>query len=124
MSETPIRMIVGGNVLTAQLVDSPTARDLVARLPVTLTFMDYNGVEKVAPLDEALSLEGAPEGADPDIGDIAYYVPLNNLVLYYGDVSYWPGIVPIGRFDTSLELIEIQTGDFEVTIERGGHGVP
>ena len=50
---------------------------------------------------------------------IAYYSPLNNLVLYYGDVGYWNGIVPIGRFDTGLEAIEAQSDDFEVTIEQG-----
>jgi hypothetical protein len=118
VNDIPITITVAGTALPARLADTATARDLADRLPLTLTFPDYHGVEKVAALDRPLSLEGAPEGAAPDIGGIAYYAPLNNLVLYYGEVGYWPGIVPVGRFDSGLEAIEAQTDDFEVTIER------
>jgi hypothetical protein len=34
------------------------------------------------------------------------YAPSGNLVCYCGDVGYWNGIVRIGRFDTTMELIE------------------
>jgi hypothetical protein len=30
---------------------------------------------------------------------VGYYAPGNDLVLYYGDQSYYPGIVIIGRLD-------------------------
>jgi hypothetical protein len=46
--------------------------------------------------------------------------PSNDLVLYYGDVGYWNGIVRIGRLDpANLELIAGQADGFEVTIELG-----
>ena len=51
------------------------------------------------PAPAPLSLEGQPEGADPDVGDLGYYAPGNDLVLYYGDQSYFPGIVILGRLD-------------------------
>ena len=42
----------------------------------------------------------------------------SDLVLYYGDVGYWNGIVRIGRFDSAqLSLIEGQPDGFEVTVE-------
>jgi hypothetical protein len=60
-----------------------------------------------------LSLEAAPAGDDPDIRDIGYYAPSGDLVLYYGDVSYWKGIVRIRRFDTTMELVEHQDDNFK-----------
>jgi hypothetical protein len=67
----------------------------------------------------AASTDGVPAGADPDIGDIGYYAPSGDLVFYYGDVGYWNGIVRLGRFDTTMELIEHQDDNFRVRIERG-----
>ena len=110
----------GDTELTARLRDSATARDLAAQLPLTLTFGDLNNVEKTAPLPRELSLEGAPEGDDPAVGDIGYWSPDGNLVFYYGDVGFWNGIVRIGEFDAGMDAIERQSGDFSVRIERAG----
>ena len=118
MDETPIKITIADTVITARLTDNATARDLAAQLPLTLTFKDFNQVEKLATLPRRLAMAGAPTGADPDIGDIAYYAPSGDLVFYYGDVGYWNGIVRIGRIDTMMELIEHQDDNFQVTIER------
>lgn len=99
--ETPmqIRMTIRDETFTATLHDSAAADDLLAQLPVTVEMADHGGVEKTGRLPAGLSLEGQPEGADPDIGDLGYYAPGNDLVLYYGDQSYFPGIVVLGRLD-------------------------
>lgn len=92
-----IQITIGDQTFTAELQDSPAAHDLLAQLPVTVEMTDHGGVEKAGPLPGALSLEGQPEGADPDVGHVGYYAPGNDLVLYYGDQSYFPGIVVLGR---------------------------
>ena len=114
---TPVRITFGDTVIPARLYDNATARDLVAQLPLTLTFRDHNNVEKTAPLPGELALEGAPEGHDPSAGDIGYWAPDGNLVFYYGDVGFWNGIVRIGEFDGEMDAIERQSDDFSVTIE-------
>jgi hypothetical protein len=116
--EPSIRVTFADTTLIARLADNPTANDLLGQLPVTLTFRDFNHVEKIADPPRPLTTVGAPPGADPDIGDIAYYAPSNNLVLYYGDVAYWNGIIPIGRFNTDIAPIEAQADGFTVTVER------
>ncbi len=115
---TPIRLTFGDTTLTARLTNDATGLDLLSQLPLTLTFRDFNGVEKIADLPRRLSTDGVPPGADPDVRDIGYYSPSNNLVLYYGDVGYFSGIVRIGHFDTDIAPITAQSGDFDVTIER------
>ena len=116
-SETPIRVIIGNTVLTARLWDNATARDLIAQLPLTLTFRDFNGVEKIAHLPRKLSMGGVPPGDDPFPRDISYYNPSDDLV-FYDDVGYFTGIVRIGQFDGSVDAIAGQTGNFTARIER------
>lgn len=113
-----IRLIIGGQHVSGQLWGNSTARELAAQLPLTLTFGDLNGVEKNAKLPAPLTTVGAPDGADPEVGDIGYYAPAHDLVLYYGDVGHWNGIVRIGRFDVAQRsFIETRADGFEVILE-------
>ena len=116
-SETPIRVIIEDTVLTGRLWDNATARDLIAQLPLTLTFRDFNSVEKLAQLPRKLSMDGVPAGDDPFPHDIGYYNPSGNLVFYYDDVGYFTGIVRIGQFDGSMDVIVSQTSTFSARIE-------
>jgi hypothetical protein len=116
-SETPIRVTIGDTVLTGRLWDNTTAHDLIAQLPLTLSFRDFNGVEKIAQLPRRLSMDGVPAGDDPFPRDIGYYNPSGDLVFYYDDVGYFTGIVRIGQFDGDMDVIASQTGDFTATIE-------
>lgn len=116
---TPIRITIAGQTVTAQLSDNPTARDLAGQLPLALNFRDLNQLEKIAKLSRPLTTEGVPDGADPEVADLGYYAPLQDLVIYYGDVGYYTGIVRIGQFDSSqTEFIAQQPDGFEVTIDR------
>ena len=94
-----IQITIGEQRFGATLAESAAVRDLVAQLPVTIDMIDHGGVEKTGPLPSPLSLAGQPDGADPDVGDLGYYAPGHDLVLYYGDQSYFPGIVILGRLD-------------------------
>ncbi len=116
---TPIRITFGDTEFDARLLDTPTARDLAAQLPVTLRFRDHNNAEKTAPLPRELSLDDAPDGHDPVAGDIGYYAPGGDFVLYYDDdAPYFDGIVRIGEFDGDPATIQRLSEDASVTIER------
>jgi hypothetical protein len=113
-----IQITIGDQAFAATLQDSAAARDLVAQLPVTVEMTDHGGVEKTGPLPGPLSLEGQPEGADPDVGDLGYYAPGNDLVLYYGDQAHFPGIVVLGRMDGDAgERIADMGGSVTATVE-------
>ena len=94
-----MQITIGEQRFHATLSESPAARDLAAQLPVTVDMVDHGRLEKTGPLPSPLSLQGQPTGADPEVGDLGYYAPGNELVLYYGDQSYFPGIVILGRLD-------------------------
>jgi hypothetical protein len=115
-----IHITIGDQRFTATLDDSAAADDLLGQLPLTVHMTDHGGVEKTGPLPSPLSLDGQPEGADPDVGDLGYYTPGNDLVLYYGDQSYFPGIVVLGRLDgDAAARIAWLDGTVTATVEAG-----
>jgi len=98
-SSMQIEIRVGEERFTATVDDTPAGRDLLAQLPQAVHMRDHGGVEKTGRLQAPLSLDGRPAGADPSVGDLGYYAPGNDLVVYYGDQSYYNGIVILGTFD-------------------------
>ncbi|MFT2706125.1 cyclophilin-like fold protein [Clavibacter zhangzhiyongii] len=116
---TPIVIEVDGQQMPGELDGSATSASLIDQLPLTLPFRDYGGQEKVAELPAPLNLDGAPEGSDAPALAIGYYVPDQRLVLYYDDVSYYAGIVPLGTYDDTIGL-EGRTDPFTVTIRVAG----
>jgi hypothetical protein len=122
---TRVRITFGDTELIARLDDNATARELAAQLPLTLRFSDHNGVEKTAPLPKGLSTEGAPGAHDPVAGDLGYFAPGGDLVLYHDDEApEFPGIVRIGRFDGDLDALARQDDEFEATVvgaDRDSH---
>lgn len=94
---TTIDLTVDDRLIPVELNDCSTARDLVSLLPLTVSFEDYGGQEKVGTLPERLTMDGVPSSADPEENDLGYYAPNRKLVLYYSDVGRYDGIVRLGR---------------------------
>jgi hypothetical protein len=114
-----INLKLQDKTLTATLYDTPTARDFAAMLPLTLTLEDYSKTEKISDLPRRLTKEGAPAGADPSVGDIAYYAPWGNLALFYKDFGYSGGLILLGKLDGGAEALSVP-GALKVTIELLG----
>jgi hypothetical protein len=113
-----ITLAVGDSELTATLVDSETTRDFLSLLPLQLTLSDYRETEKISDLPRQLSTAGAPEGHDPEVGDITYYAPWGNLAIFYRDFDYSPGLVKLGRIDSGIEALAASSGEVTVTVSR------
>jgi hypothetical protein len=87
----PIHIRFGDTEIRARLLDNPTARDLAAA------------------------------GHDPAAGDIGYWAPGGDFVLYYyDDAPYFEGIVRIGELDGDMEAIRSLPERSGVTIARAG----
>ena len=116
-ADQAFRIVAGDTVLTGHLFDYTAARDLAAQLPLTVTFRDLDAAEKTAPLPRKLAVDGMPAGDDPQVGDLGYWAPDGDLVVYYGDVGYWTGIMRLGELDGDVQAIARQSGAFSATVE-------
>ncbi len=111
-----INITLDDTVITAKLDDTPTVRDFIARLPMTVKLEDYAATEKVTYLPRKLITEGAPAGVDPAIGDIAYYAPWGNIAIYYKDFGYSPGLIKLGEITSGMAHLKF-SGAKQATIE-------
>jgi hypothetical protein len=114
-----INLRLQDKMLTATLHDTPTAREFASMLPLTLTLEDYSQTEKISNLPKKLTRENAPAGADPTVGDIAYYAPWGNLAVFYKDFTYSEGLILLGKLDGGTETLSVP-GSVNVTIELLG----
>lgn len=117
---TRIEMRFDGQTIYGTLNDNSVSRDLISRLPLTLEFSDYNGIEKIAYLPDGApdwDLSAAPNSCTPSAGDIAMYSPWGNISLFYHDFRQSNGLVPLGKLDGGeIEKLSAMNGTFEVTI--------
>lgn len=118
MTDTPIRLVIGDQIIRARLFDNPAAESLLDQLPLTLEFSDYGRQEVLAEPPRPLTMEGMPAGESAPAGTIGYYAPSRAVVLYYTDVGHYPGIVRIGRIEGDMSVLKGWSGPRSVTIER------
>lgn len=112
-----VRMTVGEHELYITIYDNPTSRDFLSKLPLTLTFEDYNATEKISYLPETLTTEDAPDSFDPDVGDVALYAPWGNLSVFYKDFRDSAGLISIGHIDEGIEILTQTDDSFTAVLE-------
>lgn len=61
-------LVIDGRRLPVTLRNEPSANDLYSRLPVTLSFKDFSGMEKIAYFDKRLDEKGQKVGCHPLCG--------------------------------------------------------
>lgn len=114
-----LQLTLGSRRLMITLRNNATARDLISRLPVTLTFEDYAGAEKIAYLPgESLTSQDAPSSYDPGVGDLCLYAPWGNLCFFYKDSGPAGELIPIGSVEgDDIQILAAQNEEFSATLE-------
>ena len=89
---------------TAILNDTNAAKSFYENLPLELNLKDYAGREKIAYLPVRLNILGDPS-SDGKVGEIAYFSPWGNLVLFYKPQPYYDGLINLGKFENGFEKV-------------------
>jgi hypothetical protein len=103
--------------MAGELDGSAASKSLLAQFPLTLSFRDHGGQEKIAAIPAPLDLQDSTAGSDAAALTLGYYVPEQSLVLYYRHVGYFAGIIPIGTYE-SADALKNQRRDFTATIRK------
>ena len=101
--------------------DTPTIRDFLSLLPLTIRFEEFNGREKIGYLPRPLDTS-ASAGHDSEDGDLIYYAPWGNLGFYYNadGIGHDENVIHIGTYNaTPADLAGLETGDVTVTVIDG-----
>jgi hypothetical protein len=112
-----VRFLFDKHAVTATLYDNPSAREFASMLPLDLKIEDYSNNEKIAYLPRKLTEDGSGPFGNERPGDIGYYAPMGNVVLYHGAYRYSSGLVRLGRIEGGIEPL-LTRGTFPLRIER------
>lgn len=112
------KLTINGQEFAVTLYDTPAANALYELLPLELTFADFNGIEKIAYMEDELPTAGELAAFNPDVGDLCLYAPWGNLSLFYKDFRNSNGLVSLGRLDAGIEVIGGIQEDFSAVLER------
>lgn len=113
-----IRIRMGDQTVTATLNDDEAARDFASMLPLPIQMRDHLRREKTGRIPKPLS-ERAQGSATYEAGDLGYWRPGGNFVIFYrldGLTIPSPGIVLLGKIDAGAEVFNIP-GPVNVTVE-------
>ena len=123
-------LVIDGSRLPVTLRNEPSANDLYSRLPVTLSFKDFSGMEKIAYFDKRLDEKGQKVGCHPLAGDLCVYQPWGNLSILwikgralsagerlYVDFKDDSNLIPIGRLESGLDIVKAHDS-FTATLEK------
>jgi hypothetical protein len=117
-----VELIVGDEIATAALSDTPEAREFAATLPVTLNMDDRFGQAKTSQLPHELDVDHATRSRSYTVGDLSYWSPTGKIAIVYdawGQSVPPPGLVRLGTADAGLDAIASAGNDFTMTIRRG-----
>ena len=114
---TKIRIIFNNEEVIVVLFDNPVSRDFASLLPMTVTFEDYAGIEKITYLSRKLTTQGGVSGRDVQ-GDFTYYAPWGNLAVFYKGFGNAGGLYILGRIESGKEKLAGMSSNFNALIER------
>ena len=108
-----INVKINGNDFTVTLEDNKTSRELINRLPLSITMNELNGNEKYYYFDEALPSNSESVGKI-NKGDVMLYGN-DCLVIFYDTFNTSYSYTKIGKIDNSNNLDEV-VGDNSITV--------
>lgn len=115
--ERKVKLTMAGQEWDVTLYDTPAANALYNMLPLELNFEDFNGIEKIAYMDDELPTEGEPDAFDPDVGDLCLYAPWGNLSIFYKDFRNSNGLISLGHIDSGIDIIK-ESDTFFAVLEK------
>ncbi|MFY0780546.1 cyclophilin-like fold protein [Peribacillus simplex] len=119
LSDIRIKLSFNKEEVLVRMYDNPASRDFLAQLPLTVTFEDYVGKEKISILQKKLAADNLQSENQPKKGDFAYFSPWGNLAIFYkGIEDATNDLVILGQIESGKEKFENIQSDFTVSIEK------
>lgn len=97
-----------------QLNDSTACKDLVEQLPIVLDVDNFGSNEKIFYPENKLNVSDASL-ANPEKGDLCYYAPWGDVVMYYKATSSAPGLYSLGKVISGKDNIQKLNGSIRIS---------
>lgn len=117
-AEIPVTLTIGNKTFTAKFYDNKTARELIGKMPMTLSMKELNGNEKYYYFDDDLSVkETSPKQIHA--GDIKMYGS-DCLVTFYKSFSTSYQYTSVGYVEDASGFAKaVGNGSVKITFQKG-----
>lgn len=96
------------------LNNSDAANALVKQLPLTLEVKNYSNDEKIFYPKNKLATDHTP-ATDAEAGDLAYFAPWGDVVMFYKAFAAYPGLYILGKAVENGEQIQQLSGKITIS---------
>lgn len=96
------------------LNNSDAAQSLDQQLPLTVEVKNYSNDEKIFYPKNKLTTANTPE-TDAKPGDLAYFAPWGDVVMFYQSFAAYPGLFILGKASCNQDKIERLSGEINIT---------
>jgi hypothetical protein len=117
VSTARIQFTTGDTLLEVRLEDNSTSRHLVSQLPLTLSFEDFAGREKISYLPARLATDGSTGSAARN-GTLFYYKPWGNIGFFYNAAGgHDDNLIPLGTVENGQDQLgQLENGPVTVQV--------
>ena len=115
---TIVHFTTGSTVVEVTITeDTATTRDFLSMLPMTQTFEDFNGMEKITYPPRGFDTSDN-EGMKPKVGDLFSYIPWSNLGFFYktGSLGFSNQLVRIGTTEDIDAVLKLDGQEVVISI--------
>lgn len=112
-----LTLAFGERAVTFIVADSPLTRELMARIPTSTEFEDYENRLKFTRLGAPLAsaINDVQPGYDPSGGDIAYDTANDTIVVFYCDAEYSDDLIYLGTAESGSEWIPVMEDNVTIS---------
>lgn len=118
-SNTRITITAGDTVITAELNNTQTARDIISALPLTINAKDWKDKAYYGRIRGDVSTDGVQHN-QLQAGDLVYWIDGKAMMMYYDntkDSNISTPVITIGRITSDLKVFENLDDTVEIRVE-------
>lgn len=114
--EMKIKVIHSEKEIIFLLNDSQASKTLYKQLPLEVEIENYSHNEKIFYPTQPLDITNTPLLEKGNTGTLGYFSPWDNVIMYYGQCSFYSGLYILGQATKGNEYIKEISG--KITIEK------
>ena len=112
-----ITLEIGGQIITAELNDTPAAQEFARSLPITVSMTRMGEHEYYGALEAPLSEQGNTLQTGYTVGDLAFWTPGDLFAFYFDEPETPPeGLMILGHITSDLAVFSDLGGRESVRI--------
>jgi len=117
LSDMQVKITPRGHTAIFRMYDTVAAKEFYDQLPLKLDLSNFRDAQWMFYPPEKLSVTAREAYHDGKKGELSYYAPWGDVVMFYGNFGSAPGLCELGHAVSGSEYIKDMSG--AIRVEKG-----